>query len=88
MHPFRIFLGETSKRLEKKTRGENAEDKATLSYNGIWECYYFVFGFPSFHARISFFNYLKDSCVSNLSPINWNAPWLLKKELSSTAKLA
>ena len=79
-NPFKTFLGETSKRLEKQLREDNAGAKATRSCNDIWEIYCFVFGFPSLNVRRKFFNYLKDRCTSNVSPGKWNAPWLLKKE--------
>ena len=38
------------------------------------------FGLPLFCARMPFFNHSKEMCVSNPSPVNCNAPWLLRKK--------
>ena len=86
MFPFKTCLGENPKMLVRQTREDNAKDKATMSFNDVWEYYCFVFGFPSFQARVSFFNYLKIRCVSNHSPGNWNAPLLLKKRIKHHSK--
>ena len=67
MCPFKTCLGETSKRLKMQVREDNAGDKATLPCNGVWKFYCFVFGFPSLHARTSFFNYLKKGVLAIIS---------------------
>ena len=85
-NPFKTFLGETSKRLEKQLREDNNGANATRSCNNIWEIYSFVYEFPDSSSRLSFFNYLRERCHSNVCPGKWNAPWLLKKRMKIHSK--
>ena len=80
-NPFKTYLGETSKRLEKQLREDNNGISNTYLCNEIWEIYSFIYGFDSEKARLSSYSYLKTRCDSRTSEDEWNAPWLMNQRI-------
>ena len=58
-NPFKTYLGEASKRLEKQLWEDNNGISNPILCNEIWEIYSFIYGFNSENTRLSSFNYLK-----------------------------
>ena len=85
-NPFKTYLGETSKRLEKQLREDNNGISNPILCNEIWEIYSFIYGFDSENMRLSSFNYLKTKSASRISENEWIAPWLMNKRMRTFSK--